>query len=93
VTHDEFRATGSPLNGLRVDEQVFATKLRLTGDAVYDQDSWAPRTAVRVEFKRDTGLSGVAGLSDPEQLSAGGNTGTDLYLSAHVHSASAIRRH
>jgi hypothetical protein len=82
VTHDEFRATGGPLNGLKVEQQVFGMKVRLTGDAVYDQDSWAPQTAVGVEFKRNTGISGVAGLSDPKQLGAGGDSGTDLYLSA-----------
>jgi hypothetical protein len=82
VTHDEFRGTGGPLNGLKVEEQVFGLKLRLTGDAVYDQDSWAPQTAIGAEYKRNTGISGITGVTDPKQLGADGDSGTDFYLSA-----------
>jgi hypothetical protein len=82
VTHDEFKATGGPLDGLKVEQQVFGLKLRLTGDAVYDQDSWAPQTAIGVEYKRNTGISDFAGLTDPKQIGAAGDSGTDFYLCA-----------
>jgi hypothetical protein len=82
ATHDEFKATGGPLNGLSVEQQVFGLKLRLTGDAVYDQDSWAPQTAVGVEYKHNTGISDSTGLTNPTQIGAKGNSGTDFYLCA-----------
>src|ERR1700761_4514832 len=79
ATHDEFRATGGPLDGAKLEQQVFGAKLRLTGDALYDQDSWAPQTAVGVEYKHHTGISGVAGLTDVKQLGALGDSSTDFY--------------
>lgn len=82
ATHDEFRATGGPLNGAKVEQQVFGAKLRLTGDALYDQDSWAPQTAVGVEYKHNTGISGLGALTDPVQLGALGDSSTDFYVSA-----------
>ncbi len=82
ATHDEFRATAGPLNGLKVDAHIIGVKVRLTGDAVYDQDTWAPQTAVGVEFKRNTGISGGGPLTDPRQLGADGESGTDFYVSA-----------
>jgi hypothetical protein len=81
-THDDFKATAGPLNGLTVQQQVFGLKLRLTGDAVYDQDSWAPQTAVGVEYKRNSGISDETGLTDPRQIGADGDSSTDVYLSA-----------
>jgi len=82
ATHDEFKATSGPLNGLKVEEQVFGLKLRLMGDAVYDQDSFAPQTAVGIEYKRNTGISDFTGLTDPKLIGARGNSGTDFYLAA-----------
>jgi Protein of unknown function (DUF3034) len=82
ATHDEFRATGGALNGAKIEQQVFGAKLRLTGDALYDQDSWVPQTAVGVEYKHNTGISGLGGLTDPLQVGALGDSSTDFYVSA-----------
>ncbi len=82
ATADKFDAAGPPLSGLAVEQHVFGAKVRLTGDAVYDQDTWAPQTAVGVEYKKNTGISGTAGLTDPRQLGAVSKSGTDWYLSA-----------
>jgi Protein of unknown function (DUF3034) len=82
VTTDKFEATGTALNGLRVEQHIFGLKVRLTGDAVYDQDSWAPQTAIGFEYKRNTGISNTAGLVSPTQLGAASSSGTDWYLSA-----------
>jgi Protein of unknown function (DUF3034) len=81
-TEDKFDATGTPLNGLSVREQIYGLKLRLTGDAVYDQDSWLPQTAVGVQYKRNTGISNETVLTSPRQVGADGDSGTDFYLSA-----------
>jgi hypothetical protein len=84
---DKFDATGTALNGLSVSQHIFGLKVRVYGDAVYDQDSWVPQTAVGVEYKKNTGISngGAAGLPalvSPTQLGARSDTGTDWYLSA-----------
>jgi hypothetical protein len=81
-----FESSGA-LNGLSVTQHVYGMKVRLVGDAVYDQDSWIPQTAVGVESKHNTGISngngaGVPGLVSPTQLGAGSTVGTDWYLSA-----------
>lgn len=82
VTTDHFTAKGTPLSGLTVEQHIYGMKVRLTGDAVYDQDSWAPQTAIGIEYKRNTGISDTAGLVSPRQLGAGSDSGTDWYLSA-----------
>lgn len=82
VTQDQFSATGTALSGLTVEQRIYGLKVRLTGDAVYDQDSWAPQTAVGVEYKRNSGISDIPGVVDPRQLGAVSDTGTDIYLSA-----------
>jgi DUF3034 family protein len=82
VTQDQFSATGTNLSGLTVEQRIYGLKVRLTGDAVYDQDSWAPQTAVGVEYKRNSGISDIPGVVDPRQLGAVSDTGSDFYLSA-----------
>jgi hypothetical protein len=82
VNMERFSATGTALNGLVVEQQVYGLKVRLTGDAVYDQDAWAPQTAVGFEYKRNTGISDFAGLTDAQQLGAASSLGRDWYLAA-----------
>ena len=82
VTKDKFQATGTPLDGLAVEQQIYGLKVRLTGDAIYDQDSWAPQTAVGVEYKRNSGISATPGLVTVRQLGARAESGSDWYLSA-----------
>jgi Protein of unknown function (DUF3034) len=84
---DTFDVTGTALNGLSVAQHVYGVKVRVFGDAIYDQDSWVPQTAVGAEYKKNTGLSnsgavGLPGLVSPTQLGAGSDSGTDWYLSA-----------
>src|ERR1700728_1360846 len=84
---DKFDATGTALNGLSVSQHIFGLKVRVYGDAVYDQDSWVPQTAVGVEYKKNSGISnsaavGLTGLSSPTQLGAQSDTGTDWYVNA-----------
>ena len=82
VTTDQFGAIGTALNGLGVEQHIYGVKVRLTGDAVYDQDSWAPQTAIGFEYKRNTGISNTPGLVSPTQLGAASDSGSDWYLSA-----------
>ena len=82
ITNDRFDVKGTALSGVSVGQHVYGLKVRLTGDAIYDQDSWAPQTALGVEYKHNTGLSGAGGLASPRQLGAAGDSGSDFYLSA-----------
>jgi hypothetical protein len=87
ATHQNFDVTGTPLDGLRVAQNILGVKIRLTGDAVYDQDSWLPQTAVGYEYKHNQGISdgakiGAPGLFSVNQLGARGESGSDFYLSA-----------
>jgi hypothetical protein len=82
VTQDQFDAKGTALNGLTVKQRIFGVKVRLTGDAVYDQDSWAPQTAVGIQYKKNSGISDAPGLVSPRQLGAASDSGMDWYLSA-----------
>jgi hypothetical protein len=84
---DKFDVTGTALNGLSVSQHIYGLKVRVYGDAVYDQDSWVPQTAVGVEYKRNSGIGngaavGLPGLVSPTQLGAVSDTGIDWYLSA-----------
>jgi len=48
------RSTGAKLglgNGYTFNEDVFGAKLRIAGDAVYDQDSWMPQVALGTQYK------------------------------------------
>jgi hypothetical protein len=87
ATKDQFDVTGTALNGLSVAQHIYGLKVRVFGDAVYDQDSWVPQTAVGVEYKKNSGISnsaavGLTGLSSPTQLGAQSDSGTDWYVNA-----------
>lgn len=41
------------LRGHKLEQDVFGLKLRLLGDAVYDQDRWLPQIALGVQHKRN----------------------------------------
>lgn len=62
--------------GYEFHQHVAGAKVRLIGDAVYDQDSWLPQISAGVQFKsndRDAVIAAVGGRS---------NTGIDYYVSA-----------
>ncbi len=73
------RAAGAALGlgrGFTFGQDVFGAKLRILGDALYDQDSWVPQVAVGAQHKRaDEGavIRAVGGVK---------RTGTDFYLAA-----------
>lgn len=62
--------------GYTFDQDVFGAKLRVFGDAVYDQDRWWPQVAVGVQHKRnkDGAIVRAVGAADYE--------GTDFYVAA-----------
>ncbi|PXA87786.1 DUF3034 domain-containing protein [Nostoc sp. 3335mG] len=62
--------------GFTFDQDVFGAKVRLLGDAVYDQDSWLPQVSVGAQYKhanRGAIIHAVGGAHD---------SGTDFFVSA-----------
>lgn len=73
---------GGALQGVTVRQNIFGVKLKVLGDAVYDQDSWLPQIAVGAQFKDHQGIRGLGGTTKPTDLGAKKNRGTDYYVSA-----------
>ena len=73
------RAAGTALGlgrGFTFGQDVFGAKLRVIGDAVWDQDSWLPQIAIGVQHKRANRgvvIRAVGGQHD---------RGTDFYVAA-----------
>lgn len=72
-------ATGAALGlgqGFTFTQDVVGVKVRLFGDAVYDQDAWAPQVAVGVQHKSNDqgGVIAAVGGRDDE--------GTEYYVAA-----------
>jgi hypothetical protein len=70
-------ATGAALalgQGFTFHQNIFGAKLKLMGDAVYDQDSWLPQVAIGLQHKdRGAVIAAVGGK---------GGVGTDFYIAA-----------
>lgn len=59
--------------GFTIDQDIYGAKVKVIGDAVYDQDSWLPQIAVGAQYKHnDRGwlIKAIGGASDD---------GTDYY--------------
>lgn len=73
------RSAGATLGlgrGFTFSLDVFGAKLRLVGDAVYDQDRWLPQIAVGVQYKRANRAAVIAAVGGKSAQ------GTDVYVSA-----------
>jgi Protein of unknown function (DUF3034) len=86
-THQHLSITGTALDHLVVNQDVFGAKVNLLGDTLYDQDSWVPQVAAGVQFKHNDGISnaaaaGVPGLISPTQLGATSEHAADYYVVA-----------
>jgi Protein of unknown function (DUF3034) len=62
--------------GYTFKQNIFGAKVRLLGDAVYDQDRWLPQIALGVQHKRNNNGNVLATLGIPD------DRGTDVYLTA-----------
>lgn len=69
------------LRNYKLEQDVFGIKVRLIGDAIYDQDSWMPQIAVGLQYKDNKDdtvipfLNGALGSNIK-------NSGTDFYIAA-----------
>lgn len=62
--------------GFTFAQDIYGAKLRLIGDAVWDQDSWLPQIAVGVQHKRAIRAAVIGALGGRA------STGTDVYVAA-----------
>lgn len=86
-SRQQLEGTDGPLDRISVSQEVIGAKLRIFGDAVYAQDSWAPQVAIGALVKhnrgiRDGGRSGAPDLVSVTQLGASDEDDIDYYASA-----------
>lgn len=63
--------------GHSIEQNIFGAKVRLMGDAVFDQDRWWPQVAVGLQFKQNEDFHFI-----PQLIGARQGHGTDVYLTA-----------
>ena len=71
--------TGAALKlgqGFTFHQNIFGAKLKLIGDAVYDQDSWLPQIAIGLQHKENDRGAVIAAVGGK------GSVGTDYYVAA-----------
>jgi hypothetical protein len=88
-TRQRLDVTGTALDGLGVRQDVYTLKVRLLGNAVYDQDSWLPQIALGADYQHNDGIKegaavGAPGLVSPTQapINARAEHAADYYLAA-----------
>ena len=62
--------------GYTFHQNIFGAKLKLVGDAVYDQDSWLPQISIGLQHKENDRGAVIAAVGGKA------STGTDYYLAA-----------
>ena len=79
-----FRGSLAPLNNLKLQQDIVGVKLKLVGDAVYDQDRLLPQIAVGAMVKRSKDVAGLGalGVTSVKQLGARDDHGVDYYVAA-----------
>jgi hypothetical protein len=80
----EFKGSLAPLNDLAIRQNIFGVKVKVAGDAVYDQDTFMPQLAVGAMIKKNKGVRGLGalGVTNVTQLGAKDDDGLDYYVSA-----------
>jgi truncated hemoglobin YjbI len=84
LARQDFKGSLAPLNDLRIKQDIVGLKVRLMGDAVYEQDAWLPQVAVGVMYKKNKGVGGLGalGVTNVTQLGARDDSGYDYYVAA-----------
>src|SRR3984885_11788019 len=62
--------------GFTFHQNIFGAKLKLVGDAVYDQDSWLPQISIGLQHKENDRAAIIAAVGGRNSV------GTDYYLAA-----------
>ena len=84
LASQHFKGHKAPLDQLDLKLDTVGLKLKLTGDAVYDQDRLLPQIAVGTMLKRTHGVAGLGalGVTNVRQLGATSDHGVDYYVAA-----------
>jgi len=84
LARQDFKGSLAPLDALQIKQDIVGLKVRLLGDAVYEQDVWLPQVAVGIMYKKNKGVGGLGalGVSNVTQLGAKDDSGYDYYVSA-----------
>lgn len=79
-------------NSTTIEQDIVGAKVKLFGDGVFTQNSWAPQIALGAQYKKNRDVDSSLSLPDgtvpipevgvPLLLGAKDNSGTDIYLSA-----------
>jgi hypothetical protein len=67
---------GSVVPGLKLKQDIIGAKVRIWGDAVYDQDDWWPQVSVGLQHKKNLEMA------IPTAVGAKRGSDTDFYVSA-----------
>lgn len=84
LAQQQFEGDLAPLDQLSIRQDIFGIKVRLVGEALYDQDTWLPQIAIGALYKKNKGINGLGalGVTNVRQLGAQDDKGYDIYLSA-----------
>ncbi len=84
LARQQFKGSLAPLDRLAISQDIVGLKVRLGGDAVYDQDRALPQIAVGAMYKRNRGVKGLGalGVTNVTDLGARDDHGTDYYVAA-----------
>jgi hypothetical protein len=69
------------LKNYKLKQEVYGVKLRVAGDAVYDQDRWMPQIAIGAQVKRNQDDAVIPFLNGALKSNIK-NNGTDFYIAA-----------
>lgn len=84
LAQQHLKGSLAPLDALGLTQDIVGIKLKITGDAVYDQDLFMPQLAVGALYKRHRGIDGLnaLGVSSVTHLGAKDDSGVDVYIAA-----------
>ncbi len=84
LAQQHLKGSVAPLDRLSLKQDILGIKVKLAGDAVYDQDRALPQLAVGAMYKRHRGVTGLGalGITNATQLGAKDDSGVDLYVAA-----------
>lgn len=77
-----FKGTAGALNNIKIKQDIFGIKLKLIGDAVYEQDSALPQISIGAMVKHNKGITGLGAVTNVKQLGAAHDQGIDYYVAA-----------
>ena len=84
LANQQFKGSLAPLDRLDIEQDIVGVKVKVAGDAVYDQDRWLPQIAVGAMYKKNKGVGGLGalGVTNVTQLGASDDHGYDYYVAA-----------